>query len=61
MQKIDWLKNNVHIWSAVKEENRKEIEAMTDELCKEYIAKSDTLANKMICLHFSVLDTVSML
>ena len=45
-KKIDWLKNNVHIWSAVKEENRKEIEAMTDELCKEYIAKSDTLANK---------------
>ena len=42
-KKIDWLKNNVHIWSAVKEENRKEIEAMTDELCKEYIAKSDTL------------------
>ena len=25
-KKIDWLKNNVHIWSAVKEENRKEIE-----------------------------------
>ena len=24
-KKIDWLKNNVHIWSAVKEENRKEI------------------------------------
>ena len=45
-KKIDWLKNNVHIWSAVKEENRKEIEAMTDELCKEYIAKNDTLANK---------------
>ena len=45
-KKIDWLKNSVHIWSAVKEENRKEIEAMTDELCKEYIAKSDTLANK---------------
>ena len=45
-KKIDWLKNNVHIWSAVKEENRKEIGAMTDELCKEYIAKSDTLANK---------------
>ncbi len=45
-KKITGLKNNVHIWSAVKEENRKEIEAMTDELCKEYIAKSDTLANK---------------
>ncbi len=47
-KKIDWLKNSVHIWSAVKEENRKQIDDMTDELCKEYIAKDDTLANKMI-------------
>ena len=45
-KKIEWLKNTVHIWSAVKEENRKQIEAMTDELCKEYIAKDDSLANK---------------
>ena len=45
-KKIDWLKNSVHIWSAVKEENRKQIDDMTDELCKEYIAKDDTLANK---------------
>ena len=45
-KKIDWLKNAVHIWSAVKEENRKQIDDMTDELCKEYIAKDDALANK---------------
>ena len=45
-KKIDWLKNSVHIWSSVKEENRKQIDDMTDELCKEYIAKDDTLANK---------------
>ena len=45
-KKINWLKNSVHIWSAVKEENRKQIDDMTDELCKEYIAKDDTLANK---------------
>ena len=45
-KKIDWLKNSVHIWSAVKEENRKQIDDITDELCKEYIAKDDTLANK---------------
>ena len=45
-KKIDWLKNSVHIRSAVKEENRKQIDDMTDELCKEYIAKDDTLANK---------------
>ena len=45
-KKIGWLKNSVHIWSAVKEENRKQIDDMTDELCKEYIAKDDALANK---------------
>ena len=45
-KKINWVKNNVHIWSAVKEDNRKQIESMSDELCKEYIAKSDNLANK---------------
>ena len=28
-KKINWLKNSVHIWSAVKSENRKQIEAMT--------------------------------
>ncbi len=45
-KKINWLKNSVHIWSAVKSENHKQIEAMTDELCKEYIAKDNSLANK---------------
>lgn len=45
-KKINWLKNSVHIWSAVKAENRKQIDAMTDELCKEYIAKDNSLANK---------------
>lgn len=32
--------------SAVNEENRKQMESMADELCQEYIAKSDDLANK---------------
>ena len=45
-KKIDWLKNSVHIWSAVKEENRIQIDDMTDEHYKEYIAKDDALANK---------------
>ena len=45
-KKINWLKNSVHIWSAVKAENRRQIEAMTDELCKEYLAKDNSLANK---------------
>ena len=42
-KKIDWLKNSVHIWSAVKEENRKQIDDMTDELCKEYIANKNDM------------------
>ena len=45
-KKINWLNTNVKIMSAVNEENRKQMEAMADELCQEYIAKSDDLANK---------------
>ena len=45
-KKINWLNTTVKIMSAVKEENRKQMEAMADELCQEYIAKSDDLANK---------------
>lgn len=46
MQKINWLNTTVKIMSAVNEENRKQMESMADELCQEYIAKSDDLANK---------------
>ncbi len=45
-KKINWLNTTVKIMSAVNEENRRQMEAMADELCKEYIAKSDDLANK---------------
>ena len=45
-KKINWLNTTVKIMSAVNEENRKQMEAMADELCQEYIAKSDDLANK---------------
>ena len=45
-KKINWLNTTVKIMSAVKEENRRQMEAMADELCQEYIAKSDDLANK---------------
>lgn len=45
MQKINWLNTTVKIMSAVNE-NRRQMEAMADELCQEYIAKSDDLANK---------------
>lgn len=45
-KKISWLNTTVKIMSAVNEENRRQMEAMADELCQEYIAKSDDLANK---------------
>ncbi len=40
-KKISWLNTTVKIMSAVNEENRRQMEAMADELCQEYIAKSD--------------------
>ena len=45
-KKINGLDTTVKILSAVNQENKEQLEAMTDELCKEYIAKSDELANK---------------
>ena len=45
-KKINWLDTTVKILSAVNQKNKEQLEAMTDELCKEYIAKSDELANK---------------
>ena len=36
----------VKIKSALNDENREQIEAMTDELCREYIAQSSDRANK---------------
>ena len=43
---ITFADNVVKILSAVKEENVKEIEALSLELCKEYIAQSNDKANK---------------
>ena len=45
-KKINWLDTTVTIMSAIREENRDQLEAMAKELCKEYIAKNDHLANK---------------
>ena len=45
-KKINWLDTTVTIMSAISEENRDQLEAMAKELCKEYIAKNDHLANK---------------
>lgn len=45
-RKINWLDTTVKILSAVKQENKDQLEAMANELCKEYIAQNDELANK---------------
>ena len=42
---ITWLDTAVHIRSALKEDNAKEIDAMANELCREYIA-TGAQANK---------------
>ena len=45
-KKINWLDTIVKILSAINQDNQDQLEAMADELCKEYIAQNDTLANK---------------
>ena len=45
-KKINWLDTTVKILSAINQYNQDQLEAMADELCKEYIAQNDTLANK---------------
>ena len=43
---ITWLSTTVRIKSAVKKENLDQIEAMSEELCRDYIAQSSETANK---------------
>jgi len=43
---ISWLNTTVRIKSAVKKDNMDELEAMANELCMDYIARSDDKANK---------------
>ena len=45
-KKINWLDTTVKVLSAVNQENKDQLEAMANELCKEYIAQNDELANK---------------
>ena len=45
-KKINWLDTTVKILSAINQENQDQLESMADELCKEYIAQNDPLANK---------------
>ncbi|MBQ3107724.1 MAG: flavin reductase [Firmicutes bacterium] len=43
---ISWLKTTVRIKSAVKPETIEQLDAMAEELCKDYIARSPEKANK---------------
>ncbi len=43
---ITYLENNLTIKSALTKENRETLDLMANELCKDYIAKNDNLANK---------------
>ena len=43
---ISWLKHNVKIMSSLNSDNMDQLEGMAEELCKEYVAQSDTKANK---------------
>ena len=45
-EKITWTSTTVKILSALTTENKEQLENMANELCQDYIAKSDTLANK---------------
>ena len=45
-QKLHFTENNVTIKSALSEESREQIEAMANELCRDYLAQQDATANK---------------
>ena len=45
-EKITWTPTTVKIMSALNAENKEQLETLANELCQDYIAKSDTLANK---------------
>ncbi len=43
---ISYTENNVKIMSALNEDSKKQIDALSDELCRDYIAQSGETANK---------------
>ena len=43
---LKYCENGVHIKSALSDDNKKEIEALADELCEDYMARNDVSANK---------------
>ena len=45
-EKITWTPTTVKIMSALTAENKEQLETLANEMCQDYIAKNDTLANK---------------
>ncbi len=43
---ITFTENNVKLLSALNEESKAQLEALSDELCREYLAQQDSTANK---------------
>ena len=43
---ITWTENNVRILSALNEESGNQLNALAEELCREYLAQQDSTANK---------------
>ena len=43
---LTFAENTVRILSALNDDSREQVEALTDELCREYIAQQDATANK---------------
>ena len=43
---LTFTENNVHIKSALNDDSKKELEALADELCKDYVAENNETANK---------------
>ena len=43
---ISWLNSEVKMMSSLSDENMDQLEAMAEELCKEYVAQSNETANK---------------
>ncbi len=43
---ITFAENNVKILSALNDDSKAQLEALSDELCKEYLAQQDSTANK---------------
>lgn len=51
---ITWLNSTVKILSSVSDENMEQLEAMAEELCREYVAQSETANKKDMTALFKI-------